>query len=71
LAMGRKYGILARCGRGAATVGAAVAVLGLRECAALHGRMAVKSAAHAMEPSSVGLRSQACVVAPLDACCSV
>jgi hypothetical protein len=42
LAMGRKYRILARCGRGAATVGPAVAALGLRECAALHGRMGVK-----------------------------
>jgi hypothetical protein len=42
LAMGRKHRILALCGRGAATVGPAVAVLGLRECAALHGRMGVK-----------------------------
>jgi hypothetical protein len=43
LGMGRKYRILARCGRGAATVGPAVAELGLRECAALLGRMGVIS----------------------------
>jgi hypothetical protein len=43
LAMGCKYRILALCGRGAATVGATGAVLGLRECAALHGRMGVKT----------------------------
>jgi hypothetical protein len=36
LGMGRKYRILARCGRGDATVGASVAVLGLRECARVH-----------------------------------
>jgi hypothetical protein len=43
LGMGRKHRILARCGRGAATLGATGAVLGLRECAALHGRMGVKT----------------------------
>jgi hypothetical protein len=36
LGMGRKFRILARCGRGAGTEGAAVAALGLRECARVH-----------------------------------
>jgi hypothetical protein len=36
LAMGRKYRILATCGRGAATEGPAGAALGLRECAPVH-----------------------------------
>jgi hypothetical protein len=36
LAMGRKYRILALCGRGADTEGPAVAALGLRECARVH-----------------------------------